>query len=648
MRKVLATIMILVLCCMAAFSVCAFAEEPRSMEFNWDDYTLEELVEIQEGLSAKINEKTRAWAIEHGDRVITLTGEEKPVYTGKTTTLSAVVEKVLETAPDTTKLVWTSSDPAVATVNTAGVVTGVSKGTAVINCHAEDNDAIFAEKEVEIILPVTAVTMPEAKATALIIEGGSENGVQLTASVEPEDAYCQELVWTSSNEAVATVDENGYVSALTPGTAVITATSPDEYSAGSRKASCTVTVLQAVSAIELDSAELVLNMGAYQSVKATVLPENASNKNVTWESSDPTVVTVANGQVKAVGCGEAVVTALAADGSGAKAECPVSVIQMVTAVKIAESANPLVLNKDGEMQLTAVITPDYATNQTVAWSSSDESVVTVSEDGTLFGVNGGNAVITCAATDGSEKYATVNIFIPTIAVEETEINVNTKDGYSFPVRFYGQDGNFDIAVSNSGYFFTADIAGPDEDGEIMVSIDPVRYGKGTLTLLDKADSRNNRTLTVNIGHDAVYDTTSYPTGNYTAIMRDPYRYDGEQMSIYGRVLQKQSTSGYGMSAHNGENAENYTLKPLAGGTVSIGGSAYGSYGHSVVMRVATSGRWDDVFYVTCSKYEAEGIIEDDYITVYGTCRGTRTYTTVLGGSVTIPELDAEKIIFGRG
>ena len=129
MRRVLAIIMMLVLCCMAAFSVCAYAEEPHSTEFNWDDYTLEELVEIQEGLSAKINEMMRAWAIEHGDRVITLTGEEKPVYTGKTTTLSASVEKVLETAPDTTKLVWTSSDPAVATVNTGGVVTGVSKGT---------------------------------------------------------------------------------------------------------------------------------------------------------------------------------------------------------------------------------------------------------------------------------------------------------------------------------------------------------------------------------------------------------------------------------------------------------------------------------------------------------------------------------------
>ena len=601
MRRVLAIIMMLVLYCMAAFSVCAYAEEPHSTEFNWDDYTLEELVEIQEGLSAKINEMMRAWAIEHGDRVITLTGEEKPVYTGKTTTLSASVEKVLETAPDTTKLVWTSSDPAVATVNTGGVVTGVSKGTAVIKCHAEDNDAIFAEKEVEIILPVTAVTMPEAKATALIIEGNADNGVQLTASVEPEDAFCQELVWTSGNEAVATVDENGYVSAITPGTVVITATSPDEYSGGSRKASCTVTVLQAASAVELDSTELVLNMGAYQSLKATVLPENASNKTVMWESSDPGVVTVANGQVRAV-----------------------------------------VLNKDAEQQLTAAVTPDNATNPAVGWSSSDESVVTVSEDGTLFGVNGGNAVITAAATDGSGKFATVNIFVPTIAVEQTEITVDSKDGYSFPVKFYGQDGNFDVAVSNSGYFFTADIEGPDADGEARVFIDPVRYGKGTLTLMDQADSRNNRTITVNIEHDAVYDTTSYPTGNYTAIMRDPNRYDGEQMSIYGRVLQKQSTSGYGMSAHNGEDVENYTLKPLAGG------SAYGSYGHSVVMRVATSGRWDNVFYVTCSKYEAEGIIEDDYITVYGTCRGTTTYTTVLGGSVTIPELDAEKIILGRG
>ena len=268
--------------------------------------------------------------------------------------------------------------------------------------------------------------------------------------------------------------------------------------------------------------------------------------------------------------------------------------------------------------------------------------MTVSEDGTLFGVNGGNAVITAAATDGSGKFATVNIFVPTIAVEQTEITVDSKDGYSFPVKFYGQDGNFDVAVSNSGYFFTADIEGPDADGEARVFIDPVRYGKGTLTLMDQADSRNNRTITVNIEHDAVYDTTSYPNGNYTAIMRDPNKHNGEQMSIYGRVLQKQSTSGYGMSAHNGEDVENYTLKPLAGG------SAYGSYGHSVVMRVATSGRWDNVFYVTCSKYEAEGIIEDDYITVYGTCRGTTTYTTVLGGSVTIPELDAEEIILGRG
>ena len=629
MRKVLATIMILVLCCMAAFSVCAFAEEPRSMEFNWDDYTLEELVEIQEGLSAKINEKTRAWAIEHGDRVITLTGEEKPVYTGKTTTLSAAVEKVLETAPETTKLVWTSSDPAVATVNTAGVVTGVSKGTAVINCHAEDNDAIFAEKEVEIILPVTAVTMPEAKATALIVEGGSENGVQLTASVEPEDAYCQELVWTSSNEAVATVDEKGYVSALTPGTVVITATSPDEYSAGSRKASCTVTVLQAVSAVELDSTELVLNMGGYQNLKATALPVNASNKAVTWESSDPAVVTVANGQVKAVGCGEAVISASAVDGSGAKAECSVRVIQMVTAVKIAETANPVVLNREGEMQLTAVITPENATNKDVMWSSSDESVVTVSEDGVVYGVNGGSAVVTCTTVDGSEKNASINVFIPTISVNVTEITVNEKEGITFPIQFYGKEGDLDIVASSSGYYFTAyrvtdEDIGEYEDGDseeykegtIFVHIDPKRFGTGSVVIADKADSRNNRTIPVNITHDAVYDKTSYPMADYSSILRNPDQYEGKKVSVYGTIIQRLEGSGY--------------------------------FGTTYYWLLVRSG--SNLFSVTVwpSALADGNVIENDVVTIYGECTGTYTYETVRGNSNTIPDIDAEHVILGAG
>ncbi len=616
MKKFLALAMVLALG-LSMFTFSAGAEENSIQDFDWDSYTLDELIVIQEGLTAKIGELRRQWAIEHGDRAITIDAPEKPIYVGQAMVLTASVEKLLDTAPDATAFVWSSSDPSVASVNAYGTVTGLARGNATITCSAADNDVIFAEKEVEVILPVTAVEM-NSTATALIVEGSKENGIQLSAKVKPADAYCQELQWTSSNEAVARVDKDGYVTALTPGYAYITATSMDELSNGAKKATCTLTVLQAASSVNLDTTDLVLNMGAYYALNASVLPVNASNKAVTWESSAPDIVTVVNGQLRAAGCGDAVITATAADGSGVKAECKVSVIQMVSSVAVAEAANPLVLNKDEEKQLTAVITPDYATDPSVSWSSSDESIVTVSDDGVLYGVNGGTAVITCTAKDGSGKAATVNVFVPSISVEQTEYTVDSKEGLDIPVHFYGQEGNFDVLVYNPGYYFNASKEGVDENGAIIIHIDPLRSGQGALTLTDKADGSNNRSIIVNIGHDAVYDSTSYPTGNYTAIMRDPRSYDGQNMSIYGRVLQKQEgSSGYGP----------------------------GSY---TTMRVATSGYYDNVFYVTCPYYAAEGIIEDDFITVYGECDGTKTYTTIMGASVTIPELFGEKVILGHG
>lgn len=94
-------------------------------------------------------------------------------------------------------------------------------------------------------------------------------------------------------------------------------------------------------------------------------------------------------------------------------------------------------------------------------------------------------------------------------------------------------------------------------------------------------------------------------------MRSPSTYKGEAMSVYGRVVQVSDGLFY------------------------------------KVMRVATQGRWDNIFYVTCLGNTAEGVIEGDYITIYGECDGTETYTTVMGASVTIPSIDAEKVFIGR-
>ena len=613
-RLILISVLLVVL--MISITVSASAERVDVQSIDWSEYTLDELLEMQEGISSEISELQRQWAIEHGDRKITFDREKVSVYAGKTATLAPTVEKVIETAPDTTKLLWSSSDPAIATVNANGTVTGVSKGVAVITCSAEDNDAIFAEKEIEVILPVKSVQMQEANATLLIYENGEENGLQLYATVLPEDAYCQELLWTSSNEEIAVVDEKGYVSALKPGSVYITATSADAYSAGAVKGVCKITVSQAASSIELSDTEIVMKLGSYQNLSAKVLPENTSNKNVIWESEAPEIVTATYGQLRAVSCGEAIVKVIAADGSGVEAECRVTVIQMVTGIKVEEIANPVVLNKDEEKALTVTVLPENATNPEVVWTSSDDSVVSVNEKGVIVGNKGGSATITCSAADGSNVSLSINIFVPTIAVEETKIEISSKSGMDIPVHFYGEEGNFEASASNSQNYFTIIETGLIEEGTTVIHVDPVRYGKGTISLIDRGDSRNNITLEISIAHEAVYDTVSYPTASYSEIMREPDKYDGENLSIYGRVLQKQEgTSGYGP----------------------------GSY---AVLRVATKG-WDDVFYVTCPNYVAEGIIVDDYITVYGECGGTTTYKTIMGTSVTVPALTAEKIILGR-
>ena len=148
----------------------------------------------------------------------------------------------------------------------------------------------------------------------------------LTATVEPEKATNKNVTWESSNTSVATVDNGGKVTAVAPGTATITATAAD---GSGEKATCSVTVHAAavsVTGVSLNKTELTLTEGNSETLTATVEPDNATNQNVTWSSSDGAVATVdANGNVTAVGEGNTTITATAADGSGKSATCAVTV-----------------------------------------------------------------------------------------------------------------------------------------------------------------------------------------------------------------------------------------------------------------------------------------------------------------------------------
>ena len=152
------------------------------------------------------------------------------------------------------------------------------------------------------------------------LEMNSGTTAQLMASLTPEGSFGS-VTWTSSDESVATVDGNGVVTAVAGGTCTITATAGGSL----KKATCSVTVKQLVTSIVLSQTKAVLELDGFVRLTATVLPENAANKNVVWSSSNEDVAPVRNGRVDAYGYGTAIITCEAADGSGVKATCRVNV-----------------------------------------------------------------------------------------------------------------------------------------------------------------------------------------------------------------------------------------------------------------------------------------------------------------------------------
>jgi uncharacterized protein YjdB len=297
------------------------------------------------------------------------------------------------------KVTWSSSNDSIATVNKVGLVTAKKEGEAKIIVTTEDG-GLKDTCVVTVSLNAIAVTGVELDKNELdIIEGADET---LTATVKPDNATNKNVTWKSSDETVATISENGKVTAVSAGEATITVTTEE----GGKTADCKVTVkanVIAVTSVELNKNTLVLNEGADETLTATVKPDNATNKNVTWKSSDESVATVnSDGKVTAISAGEATITVTTEDG-GKTADCKVTVEANVIAVTSVElNKNTLVLNEGADETLTATVKPDNATNKNVTWKSSDESIATVNSDGKVTAVSAGAATITVTTEDGGK------------------------------------------------------------------------------------------------------------------------------------------------------------------------------------------------------------------------------------------------------
>ena len=263
----------------------------------------------------------------------------------------------------------------------------------------------FTDNETQTpVVEVESVSLNKSEMT--LTEGESET---LAATVTPENAENKSIIWSSNNEAVATVDANGTVIAKRAGTAVITATSTNGKSAG-----CTVTVEKKqipVTEVRLSESTVGIVEGSTYKLTATVLPENTTDsKNVSWSSNNEAVATVdANGNVTAKRAGTAVITATSTNGKTAGCTVTVSKKEIpITEVRLNKSTETLT---EGETTtLTATVLPENTTyGKSVKWSSSNVAVATVDLMGKVTAKSAGTAIITATSENGKTASCTVTV-----------------------------------------------------------------------------------------------------------------------------------------------------------------------------------------------------------------------------------------------
>lgn len=364
---------------------------------------------------------------------ITLSISSKTLYVGDP---SLDISATLTPANATDKsLEWSSSDPEVASIAPGAVLHAVIKplkpGKTTITATTKDG-GFTASCEVTVKRHVSGVSLNKASLTLYVGETES-----LAATVAPEDASDKTVAWSSDNSAVASVS-NGKVTANKPGTAVIKVVTNDL----SKEAACTVTVKRHAESVELSQKEIKLYLGENRSLTATVLPSDASDKNVTWSSSNPNVATVSTaGNVVSKSVGTTVITVKTADG-GHQASCHVTVLEpVVYATSLTITPQALNMNIGESASLTLQMLPSNA-NEKLVWESDNESVARV-VNGDITAVGVGVAKIMVKGKNVTSNEVTVTVIdkfaVTGVKLNESEKSLQVGDSFTLTATVLPED-----------------------------------------------------------------------------------------------------------------------------------------------------------------------------------------------------------------
>ena len=396
---------------------------------------------------------------------ISLSENTLSLRTGESKILSATI---LPLTADNKNVTWKSSDATIATVDNNGKIKAIKGGEATIIVSSVENPEINDECAITVIQPITSIAM--SKSALELTEDDSE---QLTVLITPDDATNKSVNWTSSDVSVAMVSPDGTVYAIKPGQATIMATTVD----GGFVALCKVTVKAKVIVAEsltLSPTIANLTVGETFQLRAVVSPENTTNKDVRWTSTNTDVAVVSeSGLVSAIKEGDVQIIASTTDGSNLSAICEISVnSRFVSITQIAISPSSAKLAVGETFNLEAQITPGDATNKTINWSSTNPSVVIVDSNGQLTAKGIGTATIIASSQDGTNLSAICNVevfepmvLISSITIDPTAITGKVGETYQLTVTVTPENAS-DKALAwssdNSG------VASVDSDGLITL------------------------------------------------------------------------------------------------------------------------------------------------------------------------------------
>ncbi len=511
------------------------------------------------------------------------------VRKGRQLTLSATLYPT-----DATNRRWqlTTSDDSIARVS-GQTITGRTPGECMVTVRSVSNPEIYVAYRVLVAEPVTRVRVTGTEKTIYVGES-----LVLEAAVTPDNATIQGVTWSSSRDDNASVDAYGVVYGVSKGQAVITAKAVD---GSGQYGTFTVTVKQQPETITLSRDTVTLKTGNYITLSATILPSTTDDKGVIWSSSDETVAKVStSGRVTAVSPGVAIITCESRTHGYVYAQAVVNVYQPVTKITILNGNSTVPVG--GSFVVGWEISPDTATDTSVTLSTNKTHIVEVHQDGTVVGLQRGEAYVYVKANDGSGKEARIKVTVTqpvegvSVKYDEVSVGVGNRvtntatfmpsDASITRMTWYSLDPNV-ATVSGTGSKATVTgrswgdttIIGVTEDGKYVTTFE-VSVGN-----LDEALVITNLYVEDN-------DTIRIVTYNQSNIVITRFYYEIEVFDAWGNPLDCNDRNHTNVF----EGSNNHTIYPgesLGRGTYSFGSEFSRPWGIGKVVMTITGYETED-------------------------------------------------------